>query len=175
MRAIPPAPQINLRATLMIAVIICCCIWTAADAADSGCKVVFDAMSRAATTPHHTFTTSSADPRSAVSEQIYDGKANYVLTAGKWRLSPMTPQMVVDQERENERESKSVCTVIREESIDGVSAVLYSVRSDNDGDISNGQIWISKASGLPVHIKTDVPSDTRYVFSGIETPKTVGQ
>ena len=103
-------------------------------------------------------------------EEIYDGKKIYTLITGKWKVSALTPQKLIDQEKENEREGRSVCGLVRDESIDGLSATLYSIRTERDGDTSNGQIWISKATGLPVHVKTDTPSDTRYVFSGISAP-----
>jgi hypothetical protein len=136
-------------------------------AAETGCKAVFDAMLRAAAMPHHTFTTQDRDGKSVVSETIDDGKKIYVLIGGKWVVSPMTPQNLIDQEKENIQNGKSVCSVIRDESIDGVSATLYTTREEVG---TNGQIWISKATGLPVRIKTDLPSDTRYVFSGISAP-----
>lgn len=46
------------------------------------------------------------------------------LIAGKWSVSPLTPQYLIDQEKENEREGKAVCSIVRDESIDGVSATL---------------------------------------------------
>jgi len=75
-------------------------------------------------------------------EEIYDGKKIYSLITGKWQVSALTPQSLIDREKEDER----------------------------DGDTTDGQIWISKATGLPVHTKTDAPSETRYVFSGIAAP-----
>jgi hypothetical protein len=127
-------------------------------------------MLRAATTPHHSFTTLSVAGKSMVSESINDGKKIYILNAGKWRVSPMTPQNLVDQEKENIQIGKSVRSVVRDESIDGVSATLYSTREEGEGGATNGQIWISKATGLPVHVKIDTPAATRYVFSGISAP-----
>jgi hypothetical protein len=132
------------------------------------CKPVFDAALHAVTTPHHSYTT--AGPISM--EEIYDGMKIYSRISGKWSVSRLTPQNLIDQERENEQQGKAVCSVVRDETIDGVSATLYSLRAERDGDTTNEQIWISKATGLPVHVKTDVPSDTRYVFSGISAPDT---
>jgi hypothetical protein len=137
-----------------------------AHAGEPNCKAVTDAMLRAVTTPHHSFTKAG----SLSMEEIYDGKNIYSLIAGKWSVSRLTPQILIDQEKENEREGKVACSVVRDESIDGVSATLYSVRAERGGDTSIEQIWISKATGLPVHLKTDVPTDTRYIFSGIAAP-----
>jgi hypothetical protein len=103
-------------------------------------------------------------------EEIYDGKTIYSRISGKWSVSRLTPQNLIDQERENEQAGKAVCSVVRDETIDGVSATLYSLRAERDGDTTNEQIWISKVTALPVHVKTDAPSDTRYVFSGISAP-----
>lgn len=141
-----------------------------AGAAD--CKAVYEAMLRVATTPHHTYTTLPAvttggKPRQ--SQSINTGKAIFLLTEGKWKPSMLTPQQTVEIEQDNIKNNKTSCRVVREESVDGVNAILYVVREDEDGEASESQIWISKASGLPVHAKSDM-FDTRYEYSGVVAP-----
>jgi hypothetical protein len=134
------------------------------------CKPVFDAMLRVATTPYHAFTTLNVNGKSIVAEQINDGKKIYVLVAKKWSVSPMTPQDMLNQENENIQNTQSSCTLVREESVDGTSATLYSTHEERDGVKTNGQVWVSKATGLPLRVKSDTPTDTRYVFTGVSAP-----
>jgi hypothetical protein len=140
-------------------------------AADVGCNTVFDAMLRLPTVPSHSFTTMQMPGVGKItSEMINDGKKLYILQEGKWKVSPMTAQDLIAQEKENIRNNKTTCSVVRDEAIDGVGSTLYSIEeSDTDGT-TKSQVWISKASGLPVHVKLDTPADTRYVYSGVAAP-----
>jgi hypothetical protein len=138
----------------------------------SDCKAVFDAMLRVATTPHHTYTTVPGvmtGGKPMQTESINTGKAIFLLTAGKWKPSMVTPQQTLEIEQDNIKTNKTACRVVRDESVDGVGATLYAVREDPDGDATESQIWISKSSGLPVHVKSDM-LDSRYVYSGIVAP-----
>jgi hypothetical protein len=149
-----------------------CGIAGLAFAADTGCKEVFDAMLRLPTVPYHSFTTLQLDGVGKVSsEMINDGKRLYTLSGGKWSLAKMTPQDLIAQEQRNIRNGKTACSVLRDETIDGVSATAYStVESDDQGAATKSEVWLSKATGLPVHIKMDTPADTRYMYSGVVAP-----
>jgi hypothetical protein len=139
-------------------------------AEDSGCKPVFDAILRQLTTPYHSRGTMTLVPgKPQQSESISTGKTIYILQSGKWVISPMTPEQLRQQEQENIKDAKSLCRAMGEESVDGVSAILYSVHEDMDGTVTDGQVWIAKASGLPVRLKME-SMDSRYEYSGIVAP-----
>ena len=116
------------------------------------CKPVIDAMLKVITTPHHVV---SIDERSARGEVIVADNTTYVLIAGAWRKSPMTPQDQVKQEQENIRDAKVyTCTMVRAETVNGIAAVAYKVHSETP-DVGNtdGTVWIAPSLGLP--LKTD--------------------
>ena len=150
-------------------------------AADSICQPVFDAMSKVLTTPAHVFITEAAGsrpgdkPRS--SEAIYFGGAIYVKVKDKWIRSKMTAQGMIEQEQENRKTGTSACRYLREESVNGETAAVYNVHSENEGVKADGQVWISK-KGLPLRqeLDTDVgdPSKThssiRYEYGNVQAP-----
>jgi hypothetical protein len=149
-----------------------CLIGGSVFAQDTSCQPVFNAALRAATTPHHSYTTMKAAVAGmpTTAESIYDGKNNYFQYEGKWKLSPLTPKDMVAQEQDNIKNTKSTCRLLREETIDGVSAILFSTHEERDGDTTDGQVWLSKSDGLLVHVRMAEGADTRYVYSGVTTP-----
>jgi hypothetical protein len=134
---------------------------------DATCKLVYDAIAKGMTTPNHSYMKLSLPAvnggKPADSEIINTGKARYTSrAAGKW-ASSMSTQEVLDQMTENRRDNESTCRLIRDETIDGVSASLYETKEDTE---LTSKIWLSKSNGLPVHVITDsggMHSETRYV------------
>jgi hypothetical protein len=142
-------------------------------AADAGCKAVFDATLRQLQTPYHSHTTMTLVPgqKPHLSEQINTGKVLYLLTNGKWTVSKLSPQAMREQETDNIKNSRTACSVVREEPVDGVSATLYRVHEERDGAASDSQIWISKANGLPLRVQSEEPAfDTHYSYSDVAAP-----
>jgi hypothetical protein len=170
---ISPRPRFDpdLSVFACVCTILFCVATARGYAADASCSIVFNAMLRLPTVPSHSFTTMQMPGVGKItSEMINDGKKLYILQDGKWKVSPMTPQDLLAQEKENIQNNKTTCSVVRDEAIDGVGSTLYSIaESDADGT-TKSQVWISKASGLPVHAKLDTPADTRYVYSGVTAP-----
>jgi hypothetical protein len=142
-------------------------------ASDVGCKPVFDATLRQMQTPYHSHTTMMLVPgeKARLSEQISTGKVLYLLTNGKWAVSRITLQAMHDQELDNIKNSHAVCSVVRDEPVDGVSATLYKVHEEREGTASDSQLWISKANGLPLRLKMDEPAiDSHYSYSDVAAP-----
>jgi hypothetical protein len=154
----------------------------AAFADDVSCKPVFDAISRLVKTPNHQFLIQSSDAPGSTpqaGEMIFTGKTTYILHDGKWQTSAITPEETLQQDEENRKNSKTNCRAVRDESVEGVSATVYTLHSESEVGKSDGQIWISKASALPLHQKIDLAMngiteknhvETRFVYSGIEPP-----
>jgi hypothetical protein len=119
------------------------------------CKPVIDAMLKVVTTPHHVV---SIDAKSARSEVIVADNTTYVLIAGAWRKSPMTPQDQLAQEQENIKDAKVyTCTMVGAENVNGIAAVAYRVHSETP-DVGNadGTVWIAPSLGLPVKTEEDL-------------------
>jgi hypothetical protein len=142
-------------------------------ASDVGCKAVFDAILRQLQTPTHSQTTMNLVPgqKPQLSEQINTGKVMYLLMNGKWVVSKITPQAMREQELDNIKNSTAACSLVRDEPVDGVSATLYKVHEERDGTGSDAQIWISKANGLPLRMKSEDPAfDSHYSYSNVVAP-----
>jgi len=106
-----------------------------------------------------------------LSDQVNTGKILYLLTNGKWAVSKINPQDMREQETDNIKNSKTVCNVVRDEPVDGVSATLYKVHGERDGTESDSQIWTSKANGLPLRVKMEEPAlDSHYSYSDVVAP-----
>jgi len=157
----------------------------AAIADDTSCKPVFDAITRLVKTPNHQFLIQSSDAPGSTpqaGEMIFTGKTTYILHDGKWRTSSITPEETLKQDEENRKNSKTSCRVVRDETVEGVSAAVYSLHSESEVGKSDGLIWISKASALPLRQKIDLAMngiteknhvETRFVYSGVEPPAGV--
>jgi hypothetical protein len=154
----------------------------AAIADDTSCKPVFDAISRLVKTPNHQFLIQSSDAPGSTpqaGEMIFTGKTTYILHDGRWQTSKITPEETLKQDEENRKNSKTRCRALRDESVEGVSATVYTLHSESEAGKSDGLIWISKATALPLHQKIDLAMDgiaeknhvdTRFVYSGVEPP-----
>jgi hypothetical protein len=146
-------------------------------AEDATCKLVFDAMAKTILTPNHQYMMLKMDAldrgKPQNSEIIDTGKATYILHDGKWTPS-LTPQETLDHMNENRKNTKSTCHFVRDETVDGVSASLYTVHEDNpDSDSVDSKVWFAKASGLLVHVAMDMEgmhSESRYAFGAVSAP-----
>jgi hypothetical protein len=150
-------------------------------AADS-CQPVFDALTKVVTTPNHSYSTETGafikgKPRSG--ETIYVQEARYVRVDGKWTKSRLQTEEILQQEKENRANGKATCQFVRDEAVDGMSAMLYALHSENEFDKEDAQMWISKATGLPLReeMDTDVGGamgkshrSMRYEYSNVKPP-----
>jgi hypothetical protein len=161
-------------------------------AAQETCKPVDDALNKVITTATHIYSTmdlgSNAGGRpgsneTVRTETIYVGGSAYTKVGERWSRSQWTPEQVRKQEEENRQKSKYTCRYVRDESVNGETAAVYSThaeRSDPDtGQIkSDGQIWISKSKGLPLRQEFDIDSgdsakhhhSARYEYTNVQPP-----
>lgn len=156
-------------------------------AADPSCKLVADAATKYLTIRTHIYTTENGPstggkPRNV--ETIYLIDKTYVQINGRWRVSPVTPKMMLDNLKEARAEadsnSHSTCQMVREEAVDGAAATLYSSHTENQNMKADSQIWISKSSGLP--LKMEETADTgagknhrvsRFEYTNVQAPTGV--
>jgi hypothetical protein len=154
-----------------------------AHAADS-CQPLHDSVIKRLSMPSHMYMTETAGyrpggPRS--SEMIYVGEETYIYVSGKWRKSPITKEQMLEQQKENWANAKKTsCRVLRDEFVNGVSTTIYSVHSEDEDAIQDGQIWLSKSSGLPVKEELDMEvggealgkshRSIRYEYTNVKSP-----
>ena len=129
------------------------------------CQPVFNAMAKVVITPHHMTSTQSNSP--TVGEMITAGGANYIKIGGAWKKSPMTPQDNIQQQQENIKNAKSyTCKHLPDEVVDGAPATVYGAHSETEGlGSTDANIWISKASGLPLRSEQDLGGDRKMHIS----------
>jgi len=165
-------------------------LWTgSAFAADPSCKSVSDATTKYLTVPTHIYTTESGaitggKPRNV--ESIYLIDRAYVQVNGRWRLSPVTPKMMVDELKEAragaETDTHSTCRMVRDEAVNGEAATLYSSHTETRDMKADSQIWISKSRGLPLRMQQDTDTggaagksrrESRYEYTNVQAPPGV--
>ena len=152
-----------------------------ARAADS-CHPVYDALTKIVTTPSHSYSVQTAplvNGQQRTVEVIYVRGKTYMLARGKWMLSPATPNDVLQQELENEKQGNSTCQFVRSESVNGEAAGVYSMRRETGTANEDGLIWISKTSGLALRKEVNMDYGgklgkmhliARYEYSNVKPP-----
>lgn len=152
-----------------------------AQAADS-CQPVFDALTKVATTTRHTYSTHTATfthGKPQTSETVVaDGKV-YIRVNGKWMHSPVSPQEMLEQEKENQAHAKGTCKFMRNELVGVEPAAVYSMHRETEEGKEDAQMWISKSTGLPLRDEQDVDlgtttgkehRSTRFEYGNIRPP-----
>ena len=152
---------------------------SSAHAADS-CQPVFDALIKVVTTPSHSYTTSTANGgKSTEGETIFADGQKYIRARGKWTRLPVTSQEVLEQEKEKQKHGKSTCQLLRTEPVNGEPATVYSMHREYDEVTEDGQMWVSKATGLAMRIEEDVDNrgnkvkehrSTRFEYGNVRPP-----
>lgn len=138
-------------------------------------------MIKVAATPSHSYTTSATanGGKQTVAETIFANGQKYIRVRAKWMRIPVTSQEVIEQEKEKEQQGKSTCQLLRSESVNGEAAILYSVHREYDQVTEDGQMWVSKGSGLLLRVEEDVNSkgnqvkehrSTRFEYQNIQSP-----
>ena len=152
-----------------------------AHAADPACSPLRDAMEKLFVTPYHAYVTETAGylkGKTRESEIVSIGKNVYILANGKWRAVPGM-QDAREEMRKNAESDKATCRVMGTESVEGESAVHYSIHQKDETDTIDTQMWISKSRGLPVKQETDTDVGgamgkshraMRYEYTNVKAP-----
>lgn len=154
---------------------------------DNSCKAVFDASNKVIVTPAHLYTTRTSGPgnKTKNNEMIYSGGAGgviYILIDGKWTRSRMTGGEMLKIEEENRTTQKATCQFLRDESVNGEAATVYSGRAQGEDSNTTTTMWISKRSGLPLRQDVDIDmggvagkghQSTRYEYTNVRPPAGV--
>ena len=156
------------------------CLIVSAHGADS-CQPVFDALTKVATTPSHSYTTrtgiNGGTPTEA--ETIFANGQKYIRARGRWMRIPVTSQDVVEQEKEKEQHGTSTCKFLRNESVNGDPAMLFSVHREYEEVKEDGEMWVSRGSGLLLRVEEDVDNrgnkvkdhrSTRFEYGNVRPP-----
>jgi hypothetical protein len=151
-------------------------------AVDPDCKVVLDANKKTILTPYHSYSTMgggvSGGPPMNI-EMIYVQGATYTGIDGKWTVSPVTEQDIKDMLATKESmNSQSVCRHLRDETVSGELAVVYSSHSASDRSTIDSTFWISTSKGLVLRMDADITGKSgsksqmsvRYDYKNVQKP-----
>jgi hypothetical protein len=149
--------------------------------AGDSCQPVFDALMKVATTSSHSYTTNTAvnGGKPAEGETIFANGQKYIRAHGKWMRLPVTSQDVLEQEKEKEQHGKSTCQLLRSDSVNGEAATLYSIHREYEEVKEDGQMWVSRGTGLLLRVEEDVDNtgnnkkehqSTRFEYSNVRSP-----
>jgi len=153
-------------------------------APDSGCQALLDTSSKMFSMPlHFYFSSTRAGGKTRSMESIFVGGFVYTLLNGKWLRMPVGAMGMDMREMSEEalKKSKNVsCHAVRDESVNGESATVYSVHSENEHGIHDGQIWISKSKGVLLREEEDTQApgqggkdhmSIRFDYNNVQAPK----
>ena len=151
-----------------------------AHAADS-CQPVFEALRKIVTTPSHSYTTSTAanGGKQRTAETVMVQGKKYIRVNGKWMAPSVTTAEVLEQEKENEKNGKATCQLVRSEAVNGEAAMVYSLHRQTGGFKEDSQIWISKSTGMALREEQDVDmggeigklhNSARFEYGDVQPP-----
>jgi len=151
----------------------------ATPAPDGMCPAVREAFENLFATPYHLY--SSSGGKADKGEVISAGGRLYVLYNGKWQPGQMTLEEMQRREQETMKNAKNVsCQAVRDETVNGESATLYSVHEETARSKNDCQIWISKRSGHVLRTEIDMHLNqgnslshisSRYDYNNVQAPK----
>ena len=151
--------------------------------AQGECKILYDATDKLSDVPNHGYATQTHGPKSApitsTTESIWINGVIYIQMKGAWKKSGMTVADMRAQEAENRKNAKNTsCKYLRDESVNGEAAAVYSAHSETEGVKSDATVWISKSKGLILRQEDDMDMgdpdkmhiSIRYEYGGVKAP-----
>ena len=121
------------------------------------CQPVLAAGEKQFTVPSHaTMTTTGMGPAPMNSEVINVEGVTYVNVMNRWMKSPQTSEQIAKQARERLTSGKTSCKQLPDESVGDVAAKVYSSHSELEKGTTDTQVWVAKATGLPLRSEVDM-------------------
>jgi stringent starvation protein B len=165
--------------SILVAITIAYSMWGASPlTAQNDCKVLkkvaADALNKVHNTPTHVYTTTRINGQSFSSEIIYAAGSMYAKANGKWISAGSIKDVEQsDQELQHDANSKDTCRLLKEESVNGEAASVYSSHSETPKGTIDLELWISKANGRL--LRQDMSSNgalisSRYDYSNVKAP-----
>jgi hypothetical protein len=184
-----PPIHIEFRFLAAFAIAVALCAGSSAGAQSPQCAVPMNAMLKVFESPFHMNMVDTAGTdkglhhgQPTVSEETFVNNAMYIHINGKWVRSPVSVSDMRKDMLEKLKTDKSTCTHVRDESVNGESASMWSVHSPTEDGDTDSQLWISKSRGvvLRMDIRIDVGGAmgkshmvSNYDYANIHAPAGV--
>ena len=137
-------------------------------------KVAADAFNKVHSTPTHVYTTTKINGQSISSEIIYAGGSMYVKANGRWTSAGSIKDVEQsEQHAQHNANSKDTCRELKDESVNGEVASVYSSHSETPKGTIDLQFWISKANDKLLRQDTSsngVLMSSRYEYQDVKPP-----
>jgi len=154
----------------------------ATPAPDGACQALMETSANIFNMPFHFyFTHTDPDGKTRTMEDIFVDGVAYVPVRGKWFRMPISSMDTRDLVQLGLKEAKNLsCRVLRDESVNGESATVFSVHSENEHGIHDAQVWVSKSRRLLLREETDTqkPGESRKShvslrldYNNVQAPK----
>ncbi|HEV2351713.1 MAG TPA: hypothetical protein VG028_17920 [Terriglobia bacterium] len=150
----------------------------------SACQAVLDGSAKLFTTPYHMYMTETGagvgNEKPVSSETIFAGGALYVQFNGKWSSSLVSAEDMKAMDERNRKNVKNMsCHYVRDDSVNGESAAIYSTHEETAHGMTDTQIWVSKSKGLELRQEIDLNTGgknkthiiSRFEYSNIHAPR----
>jgi hypothetical protein len=175
------------RKALVLSALACAAArMLAAQTPAHGCQALYDASDKLYTVPNHMFLTETAQFRKngpLTGETIFTGQVRYVLIRGHWIKSPITSEDGLKQAIENRKTAQNIsCQFLRDDLVNAEPASVYHEHFEVEDAKKDGQIWLSKRTGLLLRLEQDTDvggamgkshSSIRYEYKDIRPPADV--
>lgn len=144
-------------------------------AAQGGCQLVLDAMSKVFDTPSHSYVTTNMGGTTQTGEMIFAAGTSYTKYGGKWSVSLMSLQDSKELDQKNRQKNKMTCQYLRDELVSGEMAAIYSVHEETPKQgKTDSQVWVSKSKGLLLRSEIDLGEkmhiSTRVEYGNVRPP-----
>jgi hypothetical protein len=153
--------------------------------ADSTCNAVLAALDKNFTVPYHMYMTQTSaalqNGKPMSTEMVYAGGKRYVLYDGKWIVSDVSDDDMKAMQLKARQTAKNLsCHYVKDETVNGESAALFSTHGESEHGKDDNQIWISKSKGLIIKQETDMDigggrpkthMSVRYEYTNVQAPK----
>jgi hypothetical protein len=146
------------------------------------CQPMLAAGEKQFTVPSHAMmTTTGMGPATMNSEVVNIDGVMYLKVMEHWMKSPMSSEQVAKQAREKMAAGKTSCKQLPDESIDGVSANVYSSHTDMDKGSTDSRVWVAKSTGLPLKSEVEMTMSggkkshvsVKYDYEHVKAPEGV--
>jgi hypothetical protein len=127
----------------------------------SSCQAVMDAGAKLYSVPYHMYMTNTnpavMNGKPMTSESISVGGKLYVMLEGKWMASPFSLEEMKQKFDENKKNVQNAsCNFVRNESVNGETAALFTSHEETAHGKNDNQMWISMGKGLILKQETDI-------------------
>ena len=128
------------------------------------CQPVMAAGDKQFTVPSHAFILSKGlGPTPMQSEVINIGGVTYVMARDHWMKSPQSSEQIAQAAKDKLKSYKAyTCKQLPDEAVGAVAASVYSSHTDSGTATTDTQVWVAKATGLPLKSEVDISSSSGH-------------